>query len=44
MRVTGELAELTATAADEAQRLLTNAKQALRRAQAKAEAAQTWCA
>jgi IS5 family transposase len=33
-RVTGELAELAATAADEAQRLLANAKQALRRAKA----------
>jgi IS5 family transposase len=36
VRVTGELAELGATAADEAQRLLINAKRALRRAQAKA--------
>jgi IS5 family transposase len=38
VRVTGELAELAATAADEAQRLLVNAKRALRRAQAKANA------
>ncbi len=38
VRVTGELAELAATAADEAQRLLINAKRALRRAQAKADA------
>jgi transposase, IS5 family len=37
LRVTGELAELAATAADEAQRLLVNAKRALRRARAKAE-------
>ncbi|VBA30470.1 hypothetical protein LAUMK35_04750 [Mycobacterium pseudokansasii] len=37
MRVTGELAELAATAADEAQRVLANAKRALRRAQAKAD-------
>jgi transposase, IS5 family len=36
-RVTGQLAEPAATAADEAQRLLVNAKQALRRAQAKAD-------
>ncbi len=36
-RVTGELAELAATAADEAQRLLVNAKRALRRAAAKAD-------
>jgi transposase, IS5 family len=36
-RVTGELAELAATAADEAERLLVNAKRALRRAQAKAD-------
>ena len=35
-RVTGQLAELAATAADEAQRLLVNAKRALRRARAKA--------
>jgi transposase, IS5 family len=35
-RVTGELAELAATAADEAHRLLANAKQALRRARVKA--------
>ena len=38
VRVTGELAELAATAADEAQRPLINAKRALRRAQAKADA------
>jgi IS5 family transposase len=37
VRVTGELAELAATAAGEAHRLLTNAKRALRRAQAKAD-------
>ena len=36
VRVTGELAELAATAADEAQRLLVNAKRALRRARATA--------
>ena len=36
-RVTGQLAELAATAAGEAERLLANAKQALRRAKAKAE-------
>jgi transposase, IS5 family len=36
-RVTGELAELAATAADEAERLLGNAKRALLRAKAKAE-------
>jgi IS5 family transposase len=36
-RVTGQLAELAATAADEAQRLLVNAKQALRRARVKAD-------
>src|SRR5215472_7536357 len=36
MVVTGELAELAATAADEAQRLLVNAKRALRRARATA--------
>ena len=36
-RVTGELAELAATAADEAQRLLVNAKRALRRARAEAD-------
>ncbi|VBA50706.1 hypothetical protein LAUMK191_02006 [Mycobacterium attenuatum] len=41
VRVTGELAELAATAADEAQRLLVNAKRALRRAQAKADALRT---
>ena len=35
-RVTGQLAELAATAADEAERLLVNAKRALRRARAKA--------
>ena len=35
-RVTGQLAELAATAADEAQRLLVNANRALRRARAKA--------
>jgi transposase, IS5 family len=35
-RVTGELAELAATAATDAQRLLINAKRALRRAQANA--------
>jgi IS5 family transposase len=35
-RVTGELAELAETAAAEAQRLLTNARRALRRARAKA--------
>ena len=38
LRVTGELAELAATAADEAQRLLVNAKRALRRARATAAA------
>ena len=37
LRVTGELAELAATAADQAERLLGNAKQALRRARAKAD-------
>jgi len=37
LRVTGELAELAATAADEAQQLLVNARQALRRAKAKAD-------
>ena len=36
-RVTGQLAELAATAAGEAERLLANAKQALRRAKAKAD-------
>ena len=36
-RVTGQLAELAATAADEAQRLLVNAKTALRRARVKAD-------
>jgi IS5 family transposase len=36
-RVTGELAELAATAADEAQRLLVNARRALRRARAEAD-------
>jgi IS5 family transposase len=36
-RVTGELAELAGTAADEAQRLLVNAKRALRRARAEAD-------
>jgi len=36
-RVTGQLAELAATAAGEAERLLANAKQALRRARAKAD-------
>jgi ABC-type transporter Mla subunit MlaD len=36
-RVTGELAELAAIAAEEADRLLANAKQALRRAKAKAD-------
>ena len=36
-RVTGELAELAATAADEAQRLLVNAKRALRRARTEAD-------
>jgi IS5 family transposase len=36
-RVTGELAELAATAAEEAQRLLANAKRALRRARVQAE-------
>jgi len=36
-RVTGELAELAATAAEEAQRLLTNAKRALRRARVQAD-------
>jgi IS5 family transposase len=36
-RVTGELAELAATAAADAHRLLVNAKRALRRAKAKAE-------
>ena len=35
-RVTGQLAELAATAAGEAQRLLANARQAVRRAKAKA--------
>jgi IS5 family transposase len=38
-RVTGDLADLAETAADEAQRLLANAKRALRRARAKAAAA-----
>ena len=37
MRVTGELAELAATAADQAERLLVNAKRALRRAKATAQ-------
>jgi len=37
VRVTGELAELAATAADEAQRLLTNANRALRRARVQAD-------
>ncbi len=37
-RVSGELAELAATTVDEAQRLLVNAKRALRRATAKADA------
>jgi IS5 family transposase len=37
LRVTGELAELAATAADEAKRLLANAKRALRRATVKAD-------
>ena len=41
VRVTGELAELAATAAEEAQRLLINAKRALRHAQAKADALRT---
>lgn len=41
VRVTGELAGLAATAADEAQRLLVNAKRALRRARAKADALRT---
>ena len=36
-RVTGELGELAATATEEAQRLLVNAKRALRRARAEAE-------
>ena len=36
-RVTGELAELAATAAGQAERLLTNAKRALRRARAEAD-------
>jgi IS5 family transposase len=36
-RVTGQLAELAATAADEAERLLANAKRALRRARAEAD-------
>ena len=36
-RVTGQLAELAATTAAEAERLLANAKQALRRAKAKAD-------
>ena len=36
-RVTGELAEMAATAADEAERLLVNAKRALRRARAEAD-------
>ena len=36
-RVTGELAELAETAADEAERLLVNAHRALRRARAKAD-------
>jgi len=36
-RVSGELAELATTAAEEAQRLLVNAKRALRRARAKAD-------
>jgi IS5 family transposase len=38
-RTTGDLADLAETAADEAQRLLVNAKRALRRARAKAAAA-----
>jgi IS5 family transposase len=38
-RVTGDLADLAETAADEAERLLANAKRALRRARAKAAAA-----
>ncbi len=38
-RVTGDLADLAETTADEAQRLLANAKRALRRARAKAAAA-----
>jgi transposase, IS5 family len=37
LRVTGELAELAATTADQAERLLVNAKRALRRARAEAE-------
>jgi IS5 family transposase len=37
LQVTGELAELAATAADEAQQLLVNARQALRRTKAKAD-------
>ena len=36
-RVTGQLAELAATTADKAERLLANAQQALRRAKAKAD-------
>jgi len=36
-RVTGELAELAATAVDQAERLLVNAKRALRRAKARAD-------
>ena len=38
-RITGELADLAETAADDAERLLANAKRALRRARAKADAA-----
>ena len=38
VRVTGELAKLATTAADEAQRLLTNANRALRRARVQADA------
>ena len=37
-RITGELAELAERAASDAEKLLTNARRALRRAQAKAEA------
>ncbi|MEU2004536.1 ISNCY family transposase [Rhodococcus sp. NPDC019627] len=40
-RTTGELADLAETAATDAERLLTNAKQALRRARAKATAQKT---
>lgn len=41
LRTTGELADLAETAANDAQRLLTNAKQSLRRARAKAAESST---